>query len=114
MVNKKLTQLKRGDIIKISFDPVLGHEQKGYRPALILSDNIFHKSTGFAFCLPITSKKKSLLFEIEIEGKNIKGVALPHGAKMLDLETRSFIFIEKADIKVIEKAQIILSKIILD
>lgn len=108
----KLKKLHRGDIIKLSFDPVLGHEQKGYRPTLVLSDNIFHVSTGFAFCLPITSKKKGLMFEVEVSGKNIQGVALPHGAKMLDLTARDFIFIEKAKKEESTKAQIILSKII--
>lgn len=110
----KIEKLERGDIIKISFDPIVGHEQASYRPALVISSKIFHKSTGFALCLPITSKQKNLLFEIKINGKNIKGVALPHGARMLDLKNRGFVFVEKGDKEVINKAQIILSKIIKD
>lgn len=113
--NKKpVNKLVRGDIIKVSFDPTLGHEQTGYRPALVISDSFFHKTTGFALCLPITSKKKGLLFEIEILGKEVKGVALVHGARMLDLTTRSFNYIESANADVCNKAQIILSKIISD
>ena len=110
MVN--FEKLERGDLIKISFDPTIGHEQSGYRPALVISNNIFHKATGFAMCIPVTSKQKNLLFEIKINGKNIKGVALPHGARMLDLKNRKFIFVEKASKESIKKAQIILSKII--
>ena len=112
--NKGATQLERGDIIKVSFDPTVGHEQVGYRPALVISGNTFHKATGFAFCLPITSKKKGLLFEIEIKGKKITGVALPHGARMLDLQSRKFILIEKVAIDSCVKAQTIMNKIILD
>ena len=41
MVN--FEKLERGDLIKISFDPTIGHEQSGYRPALVISNNIFHK-----------------------------------------------------------------------
>ncbi len=110
MVN--FEKLERGDLIKISFDPTIGHEQSGYRPALVISDKTFHKATGFALCLPVTSKKNNLLFEIEITGKQIKGVALPHGARMLDLKNRKFIFVEKSTKEVVRKTQIIISKIV--
>jgi mRNA interferase MazF len=111
-VSKKLKDLERGSLIKVSFDPTLGHEQAGYRPALVLSDKLFHKTTGFALCMPVTSKQKGLLFEIEIVGKNIKGVALPHGTRMLDLTERDFTFVELANKGSLEKAQAIISKII--
>jgi mRNA interferase MazF len=110
--NKKLAELQRGSLIKVSFDPTLGHEQAGYRPALVMSNELIHTKLGFALCVPITSKQKGLLFEIEIIGENIKGVALPHGARMLDLLQRDFTFIEMAKIESIEKAQTILVKII--
>ena len=113
-LKKKVAELHRGDVIKVSFDPTIGHEQSGYRPALVLSGNVFHKATGFALCLPITSKKKGLLFEIEIKGKEIVGVALPHGARMLDLQNRDFHFIEKVAVATSIKAQTILTKIITD
>lgn len=111
-VKKSLSKLERGDIIKISFDPIIGHEQAGYRPALVLSGNTFHKTTGFALCVPVTSKEKGLLFEIEIRGKEITGVALPHGARMLDLTAREFQFVETANIDAVSKAQIIMKKVI--
>lgn len=105
-------KLDRGDIIKVSFDPTIGHEQSGYRPALIVSSVNFHKITGFVLCVPITSKKKGLLFEIEIFGKEINGVALAHGARMLDLSNRSFLYVETIDVDTKIKAQTILTKII--
>ncbi len=107
-------RLARGDIIKVSFDPIVGHEQAGYRPALVLSDTLFHEKTGFAFCLPITSKQKGLLFEIEITGDNISGVALLHGARMLDLSARKYVVVDKAQPNALQKAQIILQKIIVE
>ena len=92
---RELAKLERGDIIKVSFDPIVGHEQSGYRPALVMSSCIFHQTTGFALCLPITSKKKGLQFEVEIQGRQIVGVALPHGARMLDLSNRVFCLLKK-------------------
>ena len=111
--NKNLiAKLERGHIIKVSFDPIVGHEQAGYRPALVLSSRVFHKATGFALCIPITSKKKGFLFEIEIQEKEIKGVAMPHGARMLDLGSRSFSQVGQVSIDVLNKSQLILTKII--
>ena len=109
---REVGQLNRGDIIKVSFDPTVGSEQSGYRPALVLSAGSFHKITGFAFCVPITSKKKGYLFEIEISGKETHGVALAHVSRMLDLRHRPFVYIEKIDVDTQKKAQTILTKII--
>ena len=114
MVNRKslIAALDRGAIIKVSFDPIVGHEQAGYRPALVISSKTFHIATGFALCLPITSKKKGFLFEIAILEKDIKGVAMPHGARMLDLDSRDFTIIGRVSSEALSKAQIILNKII--
>ncbi|MGA1622786.1 MAG: type II toxin-antitoxin system PemK/MazF family toxin, partial [Synechocystis sp.] len=36
----------RGDIVYLNFDPTKGHEQRGYRPALVLSPRSYNlKST---------------------------------------------------------------------
>ena len=109
---KSISKLRRGDIIKISFDPIMGHEQKGYRSALVLSDTDFYRITGMAFCVPITSKQKNFLHEIEVDGKEIKGVLLVHGARMLDLHARDFSIIERCKSDVIKNIQTILLKII--
>lgn len=48
---------KRGDYIFVNLNPTKGHEQRGYRPALVISNNDFNKS-GSCFICPITSKAK--------------------------------------------------------
>jgi mRNA interferase MazF len=37
---------EKGDFITLSFDPQAGHEQKGRRPALIISNHLFNQATG--------------------------------------------------------------------
>jgi mRNA interferase MazF len=111
---KGLQALKRGSIIKVSFDPTVGHEQAGYRPALVVSDVLFHLRTGFAFCVPLTSKQKEAIFTFEVSGAEIQGYALPQSARMLDLQNRPFKFVALATNESLEKAQTILSKIISD
>ena len=35
--------VKQGTIIKINFNPQSGHEQAGYRPAVVISNDIFNE-----------------------------------------------------------------------
>ena len=37
------------DIVWLEFDPQAGHEQKGYRPALVLSPAAYNGKTGLAY-----------------------------------------------------------------
>lgn len=44
-----------GDLIWTDFDPRIGREQSGRRPALVLSQQAFFRASGFAIVCPITS-----------------------------------------------------------
>lgn len=49
--------IQQGSIILVNFDPSLGNEQKGKRPALVISKGSFSELTnGLLIALPITSK----------------------------------------------------------
>jgi|TARA_Y100000031_G_scaffold84675_1_gene93143 mRNA interferase MazF len=39
---------RQGDVLAVTFDPQSGHEQKGRRPALVVSKDLFNRSTGVA------------------------------------------------------------------
>jgi len=45
-----------GDLIWTDFDPRLGREQSGRRPALVLSPADFYRASEFAIVCPITSR----------------------------------------------------------
>jgi mRNA interferase MazF len=45
-----------GDLIWTDFDPRIGSEQGGRRPALVVSPGEFWQATGFAIVCPITSR----------------------------------------------------------
>ena len=47
---------EKGDFIVATFDPQSGHEQKGRRPALVISNSLFNKATGFTIVCPITNR----------------------------------------------------------
>ena len=48
----------RGDIIYLEFDPQKGREQKGKRPALVLSPKSYNGKVGLAIMCPITNQEK--------------------------------------------------------
>ena len=45
-----------GDLIWTDFDPRVGREQSGCRPALVLSPVAFYRASAFAIVCPITSR----------------------------------------------------------
>jgi|SRR5579872_2002604 len=47
--------MQRGEIWLVGLDPTAGHEQKGYRPVLIVSPEAFNRVTRVPVVLPITT-----------------------------------------------------------
>lgn len=85
----------KGDIVWLDFDPQIGHEQKGNRPALAVSPKIYNEKSGLCLFVPITSKVKGYPFEVKINTSNITGVALSDQIKSLDYKSRNVKFCDK-------------------
>ena len=84
----------RGDIVKVSFDPTLGHEQANYRPAVVLND--VPLPGGVNICAPITTKQKTYPLEVELDKRtSTQGVVLTFQLRTLDLTARGAKFIEQ-------------------
>jgi len=102
----------RGDIVWLDFNPQLGHEQRGRRPALVLSYKTYNEKIGLGIFCPITSKEKGYPFEVKLIGKKIKGCILSDQIKSLDWKIRDIEYIEKIkdeDIdEVLEKIKVII------
>ena len=94
---------EQGDIVALSFDPQSGHEQKGRRPAIIISNKVFNQHLGLAFACPITNTKRDFPFHIEIESDNITGFIMSEQMKSIDYNSRKIKFIEKADQKTLNR-----------
>jgi mRNA interferase MazF len=66
-----------GDFIWIEFDPTKGHEQRGRRPAVVLSPRAYNERTGLCVACPITGAAKGYPFEVPIpSGQAVTGVVL--------------------------------------
>ncbi len=87
---------KQGDIIVMDFDPQQGHEQRGRRPAIILSNDVLNHHSSLALVCPITNTNKRHPFHIELDGRTqTTGVILCDQAKMLDVRARNAQFSEE-------------------
>ncbi|MFN9990207.1 MAG: endoribonuclease MazF [Cyanobacteriota bacterium] len=86
----------RGDLVWLEFTPQVGSEQRGRRPALVLSPKIYNGKVGLALFCPVTSKIQGYPFEVRLpEGSAVSGVVLSDQLKSLDWRSRKAKFIEK-------------------
>lgn len=86
-----------GHIIKIDLDPHVGHEQGGWRPALVLSPRTYNRKTGLAIVVPITNQAKGYPFEVPLpERSKITGVILADAVKNVDWRARHAKYAETA------------------
>ena len=80
---------RKGDLIAISFDPQSGHEQRGRRPALVVSNDLFNRHTGLCLACPVTSTKRDFPFHVAIPaGGGVTGFVLVEQVKSIDFRTR--------------------------
>lgn len=91
-----------GDLVWLGFDPQAGHEQRGRRPALILSPRAYNAKARLAIACPITTHAKGYPFEVAlpVDGK-VTGVVLSDHVKSLDWNARRVEFAETAPVDVV-------------
>ncbi len=92
-----------GDIVWLDFDPQVGHEQAGHRPALVLSPASYNDKAGLMVCCPMTTQIKGYPFEVVIAGKTPCAV-LSDQIKSLDWRKRRAI--HKGGVTVAELATV--------
>ncbi|MEI6387666.1 MAG: type II toxin-antitoxin system PemK/MazF family toxin [Spirochaetota bacterium] len=62
-----MARILRGEIRKANLDPNIGHEQSGYRPVLILSNEIFNQRSGTVIAVALTSQEPTAGFPLTLE-----------------------------------------------
>ncbi len=81
---------RRGDAIWLDFTPQVGREQRGKRPAIVLSHDSYNTKVGLGVFCPITNKGKGYPFEVKIpNGLGVTGVVLSDQVKSLDWRHRN-------------------------
>ena len=97
-----MTRILRGDIYWADLNPVIGSEQGGLRPVLILSHNIFNERSGTVIAVTLTSRPQMAGYPLTFE---LDGTKLPEKSwvKISQIRTLSVKRVQKRISKVSEE-----------
>jgi mRNA interferase MazF len=94
----------KGDLIALTFDPQAGHEQKGRRPALVISNDLFNQRTGLTIVCPITNTQRNFPFHVALpEDSSVTGFAMVEQVKAIGFRARRARFLEKVPAQVLNE-----------
>ncbi len=99
---------RKGDIVWLNFTPQAGSEQRGHRPALVVSSTDYNRS-GLMLACPITSKVRGYPFEIPVKAGKIEGAVLADHVKNQDWRAREVQYITKAPAGALKATQQIIA-----
>jgi mRNA interferase MazF len=95
---------QKSDFITVSFDPQSGHEQKGRRPALVISNTLFNERTGLAIVCPLTSTDSGFPFHVAVtDTPNLSGFVMVEQVKSIDFHARRVRRIGRAPESILEE-----------
>ncbi len=57
---------QQGDIVWANLNPKKGHEQQGFRPLIVLSNDLVSQHTNVVIVAPISTTKRRLPFYVEL------------------------------------------------
>jgi len=104
----------RGEIVWVTLDPQAGREQKGRRPALVISPKSYNKKSGLALVCPITSKTKGYPFEVAVDELKEPGTILADQIKNIDWRARKVKKITTVSSEILLRTQHLVAALISD
>ena len=88
---------QQGDFVSLTFDPQSGHEQKGRRPALVVTHQLFNQHTGLALVCPMTNTNRDFPFHLTVPPDlGLTGFVMAEQVKSVDYLARNIRFISQA------------------
>ena len=95
-----------GAIVKMNFTPQAGHEQAGWRPAIIVSNDVLNMHSNMIMVCPITHTDRGNPFHIKLNGtEKTDGFIMCDQLKMADINARHATYIEDAPQEIAEEAK---------
>jgi mRNA interferase MazF len=100
---------EKGDFIAVTFDPQSGHEQKGRRPALVVSNTLFNSRTGLAIVCPLTNTDRRFPFHVAVVNHpTVTGFVMVEQVKSIDFRARKVRRMGRASDNVLDEVLAIL------
>lgn len=94
----------KGDFVILTFDPQAGREQRGRRPALVVSNTLFNRHTGLAMVCPITNTFRDIPFHVAVpDESSLTGYIMVEQIKSVDCGSRNARFVENAPTSVLDE-----------
>jgi mRNA interferase MazF len=96
----------KDDLIALTFDPQSGHEQRDWRPALVISNDLFNQRTGLAIVCPITNRQRDIPFHVHVAlpaGGEVTGFVMVEQVKAIDFRARRARLIQKLSLTVLNE-----------
>lgn len=62
-----MARILRGDVVWADLNPVKGREQAGFRPVLVISQDVFNKLSGTVIAMALTSQPSPAGFPLTFE-----------------------------------------------
>jgi mRNA interferase MazF len=90
--------------VKVACDPQVGHEQAGWRPALVISPKLYNAMSSVALLCPITTRAKGYPFEVVLPPElPIDGVILVDQLRAMDWRGRRAQLVARAPADVVRE-----------
>ena len=104
----------QGDLIWVTFDPTEGHEEKGRRPALVVSISDAQRLGGLIWVLPITTTEKYRTLSVDIQQSEVHGKVLVNQIRAIDpmVEERNVEYLGKCNPKTFSEVHGVMDQII--
>jgi mRNA interferase MazF len=100
---------QKGEFVTVTFYPQSGHEQKGRRPALVVSNTLFNRHTGLAIVCPLTNTDREFPFHVAVvDDPEVTGFLMVEQVKSIDFTARKVKRIGKASERLLEEVLSIL------
>jgi len=104
---------RKGDLVAVSFDPQSGHEQRGRRPALVVSNDAFNERVGLCVACPITSNMREHPFHVPVPpGSGVEGVVMAEQMKSIDFRACAVVRIAAASAALTDEVLAILDAVL--
>ena len=89
--------VKQGDIIKTDFNPIKGHEQAGYRPAVVINNAYHSRVSNMILVCPVTNTDRGSPLHVKLEGLTTTGFVMCDQIRSVDIKSRQYKVVETVD-----------------
>ncbi|WP_317943693.1 type II toxin-antitoxin system PemK/MazF family toxin [Carnobacterium maltaromaticum] len=95
---------KQGDILFVNLNPTKGYEQSGFRPVVVVSNDVYNSFSSIRIIAPITNTNREFPLNVKLsDSLETTGTVICQHLRAIDTEQREAIFKEELPAETLEK-----------